>query len=234
MARAGRPPDLMIEVPATEAGLPAIEQAIFDGMNINVTLLFKVAQYERVMEAFIRGMERRQEAGGRSTATRSRRSSSRAWTPRSTSGSTRPATRSSRAAPGSRTRAPPTRPSTARSRAGDFARWALWRAHPAPAVRPRPASAAGLSRDALLSDLVAPHAVDAMPAPTLEAAQGGGEVTRATAAGSPPRSPKRWRPAASTSRTSPSSSCARASTRSSYQCRSSTTDRGRSGPKMAA
>ena len=56
-------PNLMIKIPATEAGLPAIEQAIYDGMNINVTLLFKVAQYERVMEAFIRGMERRQEAG---------------------------------------------------------------------------------------------------------------------------------------------------------------------------
>ena len=47
-------PNLMIKIPATEAGLPAIEQALFDGMNINVTLLFKVGQYERVMEAFVR------------------------------------------------------------------------------------------------------------------------------------------------------------------------------------
>jgi transaldolase len=52
-------PNLMIKIPATEAGLPAIEEALFDGLNINVTLLFKVAQYERVMEAYIRAMERR-------------------------------------------------------------------------------------------------------------------------------------------------------------------------------
>jgi transaldolase len=56
-------PNLMIKIPATEEGLPAIEEALFDGLNINVTLLFKVAQYERVMEAFIRAMERRLEAG---------------------------------------------------------------------------------------------------------------------------------------------------------------------------
>jgi transaldolase len=56
-------PNLMVKIPATEAGVPAIEQAIFDGLNINVTLLFKVGQYERVMEAYIRGMERRMEAG---------------------------------------------------------------------------------------------------------------------------------------------------------------------------
>src|SRR3954449_7781563 len=56
-------PNLMVKIPATEAGVPAIEQAIYDGLNINVTLLFKVGQYERVMEAYIRGMERRLEAG---------------------------------------------------------------------------------------------------------------------------------------------------------------------------
>src|SRR3954466_8908895 len=50
-------PNLMIKVPATEEGIPAIEQALFDGLNINVTLLFGVAEYERVMEAYIRGME---------------------------------------------------------------------------------------------------------------------------------------------------------------------------------
>ena len=56
-------PNLMIKIPATEAGLPAIEQALFDGLNVNVTLLFAVSAYERVMEAFIRAMERRVEAG---------------------------------------------------------------------------------------------------------------------------------------------------------------------------
>ena len=56
-------PNLMIKIPATEAGAPAIEQAIFEGLNVNVTLLFSVASYETVMEAYIRGLERRQEAG---------------------------------------------------------------------------------------------------------------------------------------------------------------------------
>jgi transaldolase len=56
-------PNLMIKIPATEAGLPAIEQALFEGLNINVTLLFAVDAYERVMEAYIRAMERRLEAG---------------------------------------------------------------------------------------------------------------------------------------------------------------------------
>jgi transaldolase len=43
--------------------IPAIEEALFDGLNINVTLLFSVAAYEKVMEAYIRAMERRLEAG---------------------------------------------------------------------------------------------------------------------------------------------------------------------------
>jgi transaldolase len=56
-------PNLMIKIPATEAGVPAIEQAIYEGLNVNVTLLFAVAAYEAVMEAYIRGLERRLEAG---------------------------------------------------------------------------------------------------------------------------------------------------------------------------
>jgi transaldolase / glucose-6-phosphate isomerase len=56
-------PNLMIKIPGTDEGLPAIEQMIYEGLNINVTLLFKVEQYEKVAEAFIRGLERRQEEG---------------------------------------------------------------------------------------------------------------------------------------------------------------------------
>ena len=52
-------PNVMIKVPATEACLPAIEQLIADGLNINVTLLFSIARYEAVAEAYIRGLERR-------------------------------------------------------------------------------------------------------------------------------------------------------------------------------
>ena len=56
-------PNVMIKIPATDEGIPAIEQALYEGMNINVTLLFAVAYYERVMEAFIRATERRQADG---------------------------------------------------------------------------------------------------------------------------------------------------------------------------
>ena len=56
-------PNVMIKIPGTEAGLPAIEDAIAEGININITLLFSVEAYERVAEAYIRGLERRLEAG---------------------------------------------------------------------------------------------------------------------------------------------------------------------------
>jgi transaldolase / glucose-6-phosphate isomerase len=56
-------PNLMIKIPGTDEGLPAIEQMLYEGLNINVTLLFKVAQYEKVMDAFLAGMERRRAEG---------------------------------------------------------------------------------------------------------------------------------------------------------------------------
>jgi transaldolase len=52
-------PNLMIKIPGTDEGLPAIEQALYEGININVTLLFKVEQYEKVIDAFLAGLERR-------------------------------------------------------------------------------------------------------------------------------------------------------------------------------
>lgn len=57
-------PNVMIKIPATEAGIPAIEEAIAAGININVTLIFAVKNYEQVAEAYIRGLERRLAAGG--------------------------------------------------------------------------------------------------------------------------------------------------------------------------
>jgi transaldolase / glucose-6-phosphate isomerase len=56
-------PNLMIKIPATDEGIPAIEEALYEGLNVNVTLLFAVSYYEQVMEAFIRATERRREAG---------------------------------------------------------------------------------------------------------------------------------------------------------------------------
>ncbi len=52
-------PNVMIKIPATQEGLPAIEQMIYEGININVTLIFSLAVYEQVTEAYIRGLERR-------------------------------------------------------------------------------------------------------------------------------------------------------------------------------
>jgi transaldolase/glucose-6-phosphate isomerase len=56
-------PNVMIKIPGTEEGVSAIEDAIADGINVNVTLLFKVESYEAIAEAYVRGLERRLEAG---------------------------------------------------------------------------------------------------------------------------------------------------------------------------
>jgi len=61
-ARAGRP-NLFIKIPGTKEGLPAIEEAIFAGVPINVTLLFSREHYQAAAEAFLRGIERRIAAG---------------------------------------------------------------------------------------------------------------------------------------------------------------------------
>ena len=53
----------MIKVPATEAGIPAIEELTARGVNVNVTLLFSVARYEQVIDAYLAGLERRVAAG---------------------------------------------------------------------------------------------------------------------------------------------------------------------------
>ena len=60
--RAGRP-NLLIKIPGTKEGLPAIEEAIFAGVPVNVTLLFSCDQYLAAAEAFLRGIERRIDAG---------------------------------------------------------------------------------------------------------------------------------------------------------------------------
>ena len=56
-------PNLMVKVPATLAGVPAIRQLIADGININVTLIFSLERYAAVKEAFITGLEDRLTAG---------------------------------------------------------------------------------------------------------------------------------------------------------------------------
>jgi transaldolase len=58
-----RQPNLFIKIPGTKEGLPAIEEAIFAGIPVNVTLLFSREQYVAAAEAFLRGIERRIDAG---------------------------------------------------------------------------------------------------------------------------------------------------------------------------
>ncbi len=55
---------MMIKVPATAEGMPAIERLIAEGINVNVTLMFSLAQYDNVSEAYISGLERRAGQGG--------------------------------------------------------------------------------------------------------------------------------------------------------------------------
>jgi transaldolase len=61
-ARANRP-NLFIKIPGTKEGLPAIEEAIFAGVPVNVTLLFSSVQYAAAAEAYLKGIERRIAAG---------------------------------------------------------------------------------------------------------------------------------------------------------------------------
>ncbi|HUJ01010.1 MAG TPA: transaldolase family protein, partial [Usitatibacter sp.] len=61
-ARARRP-NLFIKIPGTRAGIPAIEEAIFAGVPVNVTLLFSREHYVAAAEAYMRGIERRIAAG---------------------------------------------------------------------------------------------------------------------------------------------------------------------------
>ena len=56
-------PNVMIKVPATPAGLPAIEELTRRGINVNVTLLFSVERYEAVIDAYLRGLTARAAAG---------------------------------------------------------------------------------------------------------------------------------------------------------------------------
>ena len=56
-------PNVMIKVPGTAAGLPAIEELTRRGVNVNITLLFSVERYEQVIDAYLRGLSARADAG---------------------------------------------------------------------------------------------------------------------------------------------------------------------------
>ena len=61
-AAVGRP-NVFVKVPGNDEGIPAIEQLLAEGINVNITLLFSLSGYDQVMEAYLRAMERRAEAG---------------------------------------------------------------------------------------------------------------------------------------------------------------------------
>ena len=56
-------PNVLIKIPATEEGVPAISTAIAEGINVNVTLIFSLERYRDVMEAYLAGLEKAKEAG---------------------------------------------------------------------------------------------------------------------------------------------------------------------------
>ncbi|MBD0326635.1 MAG: transaldolase, partial [Pyrinomonadaceae bacterium] len=56
-------PNVMIKIPAAQEGLPAIEESIYRGVNINITMIFSIENYEQVAEAYIKGLERRDSEG---------------------------------------------------------------------------------------------------------------------------------------------------------------------------
>ncbi len=64
-------PNVMIKIPATPAGIPAIETVIASGISVNVTLIFSLTQYEAAAEAYIKGLERLLDAGGKLSKTAS-------------------------------------------------------------------------------------------------------------------------------------------------------------------
>src|SRR5436190_13210770 len=57
-------PNCFVKIPATEAGVPAIEEMIARGRSINVTLIFSLERYAEVVEAYLRGLERLRDSGG--------------------------------------------------------------------------------------------------------------------------------------------------------------------------
>ena len=173
-------PNVMIKVPGTPNAPETVERLIGEGVNVNITLLFDNAVYEAVARAYVAGLERALEAGrgplGRSP--RSPRSSSRASTRRWTGGC-----RTIRRCAGGRaspTRAPPTgaSPRSSPARPGT--------ASPPPARAssarsgPRRGTKNAAYSDVLYVDnLVAPHTVNTLPEPTLNAFADHGDASHA-------------------------------------------------------
>ena len=172
-------PNLMIKIPGTPEGVPAIEQAIYEGINVNVTLLFGVEAYADVAEAYIRGLERRQDGGqvARRPLGRQLLRLARGHRGRQAPGEARP--QDLRAAPAWPTPAPPTSASRRSSRGERFA---ALRDAGAPVQRPLWASTGVKDPQLPRHDVrrrasSAPDTVNTMPLRDAEAAADHGEVS---------------------------------------------------------
>ena len=185
-------PNLMIKIPATPEGIPAIETALYEGLNVNVTLLFGVAAYEDVMRAFIRAMERRHAEG----LPLDRHSVASFFVSRvDTEVDKRLAAAGREDLQGRAGLANARAAYRAFQRVFGGEEFAALRAAGCPVQRPLWAST-GVKNPAYpetlyVYGLVAPDTVNTMPLPTLQAAAGAGEVTGATAAEDPARGPRR-------------------------------------------
>jgi transaldolase / glucose-6-phosphate isomerase len=179
-------PNLMVKIPATDEGVPAIEQALFEGMNINVTLLFAVSAYERVMEAFIRALERRHADG----LPLDRHSVASFFVSRVDTEVDKRLEALGRTELAGRAGLANARAAYAAfRRVFEGERFAALRAAGAPVQRPLWAST-GVKNPAYpetmyVYGLVGPHTVNTLPLATLTAAARDGEVTGATAAEDP-------------------------------------------------
>ena len=203
-------PNLMIKIPATPEGIPAIEQALYEGMNVNVTLLFAVSAYEDVMRAFIRAMERRHAEG----LPLDRHSVASFFVSRvDTEVDKRLAALGREDLQGRAGLANARAAYQAFQRVFGGDEFAALREAGCPVQRPLWAST-GVKNPAYpetlyVDGLVAPDTVNTMPLPTLQAAAGAGEVTRRDGRRGPDGRPRRAAPTpASTSTTSPTSCCA--------------------------
>jgi len=179
-------PNLMIKIPATPEGIPAIETALYEGMNVNVTLLFGVDAYEEVMRAYIRAMQRR-HADGRPL---DRHSVASFFVSRvDTEVDKRLAALGREDLQGRAGLANARAAYRAFRRVFDGDEFAELRAAGCPVQRPLWAST-GVKNPAYpdtlyVYGLVGPDTVNTMPLATLQAAAGEGEVTGATAADDP-------------------------------------------------
>ena len=179
-------PNVMIKIPATDEGVPAVEQALYEGLNVNVTLLFAVSAYERIMEAFIRAMERRREEG----KPLDRHSVASFFVSRVDTEVDKRLEALGRSDLAGRAGLANARAAyRAFQRVFEGERFAALREAGCPVQRPLWASTGvknPQSPETLYVDgLVGPHTVNTMPLPTLMATRQTGEVTGATAAEDP-------------------------------------------------